>query len=146
MMIQSKPDTYRPATAYFFYLICAVVFMIQGCAPAFTWVKDENEGTSAIYPMPFKVVWDAIPATFKELALVKVDEDKKNRFFLAQGRMSLLSHGEKVSVFVEKVDEANTKVKVISKRTLRSDTAANNWEDPILNKLQELLGAPRLDN
>lgn len=137
---------YRLATACSFYLICAVVFMIQGCAPAFTWVKDENEGTVAIYPMPFKVVWDTIPATFKELDLVKVDEDKKKNFFLAQGKMSLLSHGEKVSVFVEKVDAANTKVKVISKRALRSDLAANNWEEPILSKLGELLGTSRLDN
>lgn len=120
--------------------------MIQGCIPALNWVKDEETGTSAIYPMPFKVVWDTIPVTFKELGLVKVDEDKKGKFFLAKGRMSLLSHGEKVSVFVEKVDELNTKVKVISKREIRFDTAANNWEDPILSKLKELLGTPRLDN
>jgi hypothetical protein len=145
-MIQLKPFTCRPATTFILYLLCAVVFTIQGCAPTLTWVKDENEGASAIYPMPFKVVWDTIPVTFKELGLVKVDEDKNKKFFLAQGKMSLLSHGEKVSVFVEKVDETNTKVKVISKRTLRSDTAANNWEEPILDKLNELLGTSRLDN
>lgn len=84
--------------------------------------------------------------TFKELGLVKVDEDIKKKMFLARGKMSLLSHGENISVFVEKMDETKTKVKVISKRELSNDTAANNWEDPVLDKLKELLGTPRLDN
>ena len=116
--------------------------MLQGCPPAITWVKDSGGGTSGVYPAPFQVVWDAIPAVFNDLGLAKVDESKKKGFFLAQGKMSLLSNGEKISVFVEKVDATNTKVKVVSRRVWSNDTAAENWEDPILNKLNELLLSP----
>ena len=114
--------------------------MGYGCIPTFSWIKDEGEGYSRVYQKPVQVVWDAIPIMIRELGAVMVDENKKKGYFLAENKISSLSHGEKILIVVEKVDETSAKVKVQSKRVWRSDIAANSWELPMLNKLDEMLG------
>ena len=114
--------------------------MGYGCIPTFSWIKDEGEGYSRVYQKPVQVVLDAMAIMIRELGGVMVDENKKKGYFLAENKISSLSHGEKILIVVEKVDETSAKVKVQSKRVWRSDIAANSWELPMLNKLDEMLG------
>lgn len=134
-------------TRRFFYFILMVVLAGQGCIPALSEIKDEGEEQSRIYQMPIQVVWDAVPLMVKELGPVMVDENKKRGYFLAENKMSTLSHGERILIVVEKVDAVNTKVKIQSKRIWMNDAAAKRWEIPMLNKLDVMLGQrqPRIE-
>ena len=127
-------------TRRFFYFILMVVLAGQGCIPALSEIKDEGEEQSRIYQMPIQVVWDAVPIMVKELGPVMVDENKTRGYFLAENKMSTLSHGERILIVVEKVDAVNTKVKIQSKRIWMNDAAAKRWEIPMLNKLDVMLG------
>lgn len=93
--------------------------------------------------MPVEIVWNTIPIVIKELELLMVFENKKEGYVLAENKMSMLSHGERIAIIVEKVDEVNTKVTVRSKRVFTSDVAATNWEAPILSKMDEVFGQVR---
>ncbi len=53
--------------------------------------------------------------------------------------MSFASYGENVAIFVEKVDESQTKVEVVSKRTLATNITAADWAPRIHKRLAELL-------
>lgn len=124
----------------FVYFILMVVFTGQGCAPFFSWLKDDEEIESRVYPMPYQVVWETIPGMFKGLGVELVDENKNKGYFLAETRMSSLSHGERITVAVEKIDATKTKVYIQSKRVWANDVASENWKIPMLDELDELLG------
>ena len=134
--------TTRPISCF----ILVAVFMSQGCIPFISWIKDDDAERSRSYQLPIQVVWEAVPIMIKELGLVMVDENKKKRYFLAENKMSALSHGERVVITLEKVDATNTNVKIQSKRLWASDAVATNWGVPMLDKLDEMLGQHRPDS
>lgn len=123
--------------------VLLILLMGQGCADFYAWVRDQSEGASRDYETPFQIVWEAIPAVVKELGPVIVDENKKKGYFLAERKRAGLSYGEKVSIFVEKIDALNTKVRVISKREWDNNLMATNWENPILDLLDKTLNQRR---
>ena len=114
--------------------------IVQGCITSEAWIRDEFDGSTKVYQMPVEVVWNAIPIVIKELELLMVDENKKAGYILAENKISMFSHGEKIAIIVEKIDEVSTRVIVRSKRVLSSDIAAKNWESPILSKMDEIFG------
>lgn len=117
--------------------------IMQGCITTTAWIRDELDGSTKVYKMPVEIVWNTIPIVIKELELLMVFENKKEGYVLAENKMSMLSHGERIAIIVEKVDEVNTKVTVRSKRVFTSDVAATNWEAPILSKMDEVFGQVR---
>ena len=128
------------------FICFTFMVILQGCIPALSWIKDEEETQSQVYRMPVQVVWDAVPLMIKELGARMVDENKKGGYFLAETKMSALSHGEKITIVVKKVDETNTRVNIQSKRIWSNDTAATNWGIPMFNKLDEMLGGVKISS
>ena len=65
-------------------------------------------------------------------------ENKQEGYILAQRGMSLGSYGENVAIFLDKTNDANkTKVEVVSKKAMSMNILATNWEDKIIEKLNE---------
>jgi len=58
---------------------------------------------------------------------------------LAKAGATSWSWGEKIAVFVEVVSPSRTQVEVVSKASLAPNVTARNWENPILNKIGDLL-------
>ncbi|MBI4388845.1 MAG: hypothetical protein HY580_01580 [Nitrospinae bacterium] len=132
----------KPKACFMQILLLAVLFG-QGCATSYTWVRDQGEGSFRDYQAPFEVVWEAIPIVVKELGPAIVDENRKKGYFLAEGEQSAFSYGQKITIYVKKIDRANTRVAVVSKREWTSDLIARNWEKPILDSLDRTLNQRR---
>ncbi len=118
-----------------------LVFLLSvaGCATLADARKAKGKGTSRVYDAPFETVWNAASETINELGLSLVGENKQERYILAEKKITALSYGEKVAVFVDEIDDERTKVEVVSKKAMATNVLAWNWEKPILNKLDEIL-------
>lgn len=139
------PVNYRaskPKACFLRILLLAVLFG-QGCVASYTWIRDQGDGSSRNYQVPFEVVWEAIPIVVKELGTTIVEENKKKGYFLAEGEQTAFSYGERIAIYVKKIDPANTQVEVVSKRQWTSDLIARNWEKPILDNLDKTLNQRR---
>ncbi|MBI5427982.1 MAG: hypothetical protein HZA02_06855 [Nitrospinae bacterium] len=132
----------KPQACFLRILLLAVLFG-QGCAASYTWIRDQGKGNSRHYQVPFEVVWEAIPIVVRELGPLIVEENKKKGYFLAEGEQTAFSYGERITIYVKKIDPANTQVEVVSKRQWTSDLTARNWEKPILDNLDKTLNQRR---
>jgi uncharacterized membrane protein YraQ (UPF0718 family) len=113
---------------------------VCGCSTIGDARKARGQGMSRIYNASFDTVWAAAPKALNELGLSIAGENKGEGYILGQKGLTAFSYGENVAVFVEKVNVEQTKVEVVSKKTLATNVFAWNWEKPILDKLSEMLG------
>ncbi len=118
----------------------------SGCATLSTVQAERGKGSFRVYPAPLKTVWEQTFQALSILGLKIVTPNEKERYFLAETGLSALSWGEKIAIFVEKVDESHTRVEVVSRRVVATNVFAYNWEPRILDKIDSLLiGAPSAD-
>ncbi len=121
------------------YNFIAVIFVIStlgGCATMADSITSKGSGSFATYEESYDVVWESILGIIVSSDLQLVSKDKKSGQILAQQGISVLSYGENVAVFVEKVgNEVRTRVEVVSKKAMATNIFAANWETYILKKL-----------
>lgn len=125
-------------------LILAIGFLCFGvcCSTIADARNGKGKGMARTYQGSFDTVWDTIPKAIKALGNGGpkiVGDNKQEGYILAQGGMSFVSYGENVAIFVEKIDDSQTKVEVVSKRTLATNVVAADWAPRIHKKLAELL-------
>ncbi len=121
-------------------LLAVLLLSAGGCSTLADVRRSQGQGTSRVYNARFDTVWGAIPKALEDLGLCVVSDNKEEGYVLAQKGMTLvLSAGENVAVFVTRVDEEKTKVEAVSKKVKMTDILARSWEEPILDKLSEML-------
>ncbi len=125
-------------------LALAIGFLLfgAGCSTIADARNSKGKGLVHTYAGSFDTVWDTIPKAIKALGgggPKIVGDNKQEGYILAQGGMSFASYGENVAIFVEKVNESQTKVEVVSKRTLATNITAADWAPRIHKRLAELL-------
>lgn len=119
-------------------VICSILLLvIAGCTTIADARAAKGTGKSRTYNATYDEVWEKLPTIISDLSLKVVGDNKEEGYILAQKEITLVSYGENVAVFVYKVDEANTKVEVVSKKSMQTNILAWNWEKPILDKLSE---------
>ena len=123
-----------------------IFLVLPGCASIYDWQEDTGHGKTRILHTPFEVVWLALPETIDYLGLELWDENKKERYILARRQSTGSSYGEKIAVFANPLSDSMTQVKVVSKRKWHSNVMAKNWEEPILDTLEQILSGPLPDN
>ena len=84
-------------------------------------------------------MWEKTNQTLKLLQLGVAESNQKEGYILAETGISAMSWGEKVAVFVEKVDASSTRVEVVSRKVVTTNIFAENWESRILDTLEVLL-------
>ena len=122
----------------------ALVFLVfllfaAGCATLADARTAKGSGTSRIYNASFDTVWETIPKAVHALGPKIVGENKQEGYILAEKEITAFSYGEKIAIFVDKIDDSRTKVEVVSKKAMATNILAWNWEKPILDKLSEML-------
>jgi uncharacterized lipoprotein len=122
-------------------LLVVPLLSMGGCSTIADARKDKGKGTTRIYNASFDTVWSTVPKALNNLGLSVAGENKEEGYVLAQKGLTAFSYGENVAVFVEKVDEKQTKVEVVSKKSMGTNVLAWNWEKPVLDKLSEMLGS-----
>lgn len=122
-------------------LFLAALLTAAGCQTSGDAVRARGQGKSRIYNAPFDTVWDTAPKAIGELGLDVVMSSKEEGSIVAQKPITAFSAGEHIAVFVERVNDEQTKVEVVSKKAMATNIFAWNWEKPILNKLSEMLSS-----
>ncbi len=111
---------------------------IQGCSTLADAKAAKGSGTAVVYAASFDEVWNAIPGVLKELQLPMITDNKATGEVLAQQGVTMMSYGENVAIYVEKVgNEVKTRVEVISKKSMATNVFATNWETRIIEKLNQ---------
>jgi hypothetical protein len=120
-------------------LLVLPLLLMDGCTTMADARKDKGHGTARIYKTSFEKVWTTVPTALSNLGLSVAGENKEEGYILGQKGPTALSPGENVAIFIEKVNTEQTSVEVVSKKSLKADILAKDWEKPVLDKLSELL-------
>lgn len=122
-----------------FLLLSFVLFLI-GCATIVDSISEKGTGQFRVYEKSFDTVWNAVLEVVSASKLQLVSENRENGQILAQEGMSAFSYGENVAIFVEKQgSEEKTRVEVVSKKTMKTNVLAKNWEPYTLKELDAKL-------
>lgn len=123
-----------------FLAAIAVVTYMSGCSTLADSRAAKGTGQSRQYSATVDEVWKAMPGVLAELSLPMVGDNKAEGYILAQRGMTPFSYGENVAIFVEQVNGVTqTRVEVVSKKTLATNVFAPDWSMEILDKLGEKL-------
>ena len=123
-------------------LLLVSVLFLSGCGTMAVDNAATGKGTgmSRTYSDSYETVWQTIPEAITSLGLHVVSTNRDEGFILAEHSMNFMtSVGERVAVYVDKIDDFHTRVEVVSRRLVATHILAPNWEGPVLNKLGELL-------
>lgn len=120
-------------------LFFTCISFFTGCATLASVRAEKGSGTSRVFPAPVETVWTTTLQATSTLGLSIAVSNEKESYILAETGISAFSWGEKVAVFVDKVDDSHARVEVVSKRVVTTNVFAYSWENRILDKVDELL-------
>ena len=113
--------------------------LVTGCATMADARYARGEGQSQVYNAPFEMVWKAVPQALASLGLPVAADNKQEGYILAERGITAFSWGEKVAVFVDRVDGNKTKVEVVSKRAMATNIFAPDWGPEVLQRVEQIL-------
>lgn len=85
--------------------------------------KQEGGGTSQVYPVPADKAWEIAKTVFRWEGSDAIEEHKDQNYMLTSSGINVVSAGAVMGAWVEKVDENNTKITVVTKRRLSLNAA-----------------------
>jgi hypothetical protein len=91
---------------------------VTGCATMGDVIqsKERGEGTRKVYPVNADQAWEIAKAVFRWERTDAIEEHRSEGYMLTSSRESLISWGTVMGVWIESVDNDNTRVTAIIKR------------------------------
>ena len=122
-------------------LFIVIAFLLPpGCTTVSDAKTDRGTGEARVYPRSKDLVWDVLLDVLGTTALKIVSENKDEGVILAKRGMTGFSFGEKVAIFVDETNEKpSTRVEIVNKRAVSSNTDAADWATIIFNRLDKVL-------
>lgn len=111
-------------------LSTAVVFA-AGCATTNDVIRVKesgSEGTSQVYAVPADQAWDIAKTVFRWEGADAIEEHKAENYMLTSSGPNLVSWGAVMGAWIERVDDTNTKVTVVTKRRISMNVATTLTE------------------
>lgn len=124
--------------------VLLLLVLFAGCATLEEARHSRGTGLSRVYSTPFVTVWNTVPQALTSLGLTISSENREQGYVLAKRGVTGFSWGEKVAVFVNRIDDMKTKVEIVSKRALATNITAADWGPKVLVRLAELLAAHQM--
>lgn len=123
----------------FVLALATVLSVCTGCGTLAGARDAKGTGARRVYDAPADEVWNAVPQALAALGLKIASSSRSDGCVLAEGGVSAWSWGEKIAVFVEEVSSSRTEVEVVRKKALATNATARDWENPVLNKIEDVL-------
>jgi hypothetical protein len=121
------------------FIIFAVLFQ-PGCATVSDAESARGTGEARVYPRTKELVWDVVMDILGTTSLKIVAEDRDKGVVLAKRGVTGFSYGEKVAIFVDPINEGSeTRVELVNRRVVESNTDAADWASIIFNRLDRVL-------
>ncbi len=121
------------------WMLLPVVMLLAGCATLSSVQAERGKGSIRVYPASFETVWEKANQALRILHLGVAESNQKEGYILAETGISASSWGEKVAIFIKKIDPASTQVEIVSRKVMATNIFAENWEPRILETLGVLL-------
>jgi hypothetical protein len=123
----------KPSIAKFALLTASLVGLILfvGCATTNDVIRVKeagSEGTTKVYPVTRDQAWDIARTVFRWEGADAIEEHKAEGYMLTSSGPNLVSWGAVMGAWVERVDDSNTKVTVVTKRRISVNVATTLTE------------------
>ncbi|HSP87477.1 MAG TPA: hypothetical protein VLN45_05050 [Ignavibacteriaceae bacterium] len=117
------------SSGFIIFNIC-LLFLItaSGCASMSDVLKSKDEGTVNVYPVNEEQAWKIALAVLRWEDCETIEEHRDENYMLTTTGMNLVSAGTLVGVWVEPVNENDTKVTIVTKRKMQTNIATGLTE------------------
>ena len=109
-------------------IILITVIIFSGCATMTDVLKDKEEGTVATYKIDKDNAWDIAKTVLRWEDCETIEENKLSNFMLTSVGRNFVSEGSLVGVWVEPINDEETKITVVSKRKVQTNLATGLTE------------------
>jgi len=92
-------------------------------------------GEKRIFQYPYDRVYQASLSSLLQIGLQVVEQNKNAGYLVAASGMSFLSYGERIAVFVKKIDADTSEVEVVSKAMVKTNLFAHDWKHDIFQEI-----------
>jgi hypothetical protein len=107
----------------------SMIIFASGCASMQELTKEVinarnsgKEGVTKVYPVTEKQAWDITRAVFHWEKTEEIEEHPDQGYVITSTGMKMLAFGSVMGVWIEPVDSDNTRITVIAKRRVKTDT------------------------
>ncbi len=118
----------------FSILLCLSLY---SCATMSDVLKDKDEGTAHAYPVTADQAWDISMTVLRWEDCETIEEHRSQGYMLTTVGQNFVSAGCLIGVWVEPVDNENTKVTVVTKRKVQTNLATGLTETTFQNRFQQ---------
>lgn len=109
-----------------FYIV--LLIMLVGCATMSDVLKDKDEGTAEIYNVDKDIAWEIATTVLRWEGCETIEEHKISNYMLTTVGQNFVSAGSLVGVWVDPIDNNNTKITVVTKRKVQTNIATGLTE------------------
>ena len=114
-------------------------FFLVGCATTSTVRSARGTGNTEIFNGSYDKVFDAAVGAVRDQAIEILEKDKSTGTILGKKGMGVVTYGERIGVYLYKVDDTHTRVEVISKKVLATTIFAKDWTGTIFESIHRNL-------
>lgn len=111
-----------------------LVFLFCGCTSINGIKNSQGSGVSRMYERSFDEAYDAALKAIRHLegfTIIEEDRGKGEIIAVRSMNMSVASSGERVALFLSRLNEQETKIEVVSKAIVVTQIFAPHWENQI---------------
>ncbi|HTL47619.1 MAG TPA: hypothetical protein VL688_06095 [Verrucomicrobiae bacterium] len=130
----------NPPIVRLFFCALSIAFL-AGCTTTHNIHGFRGKGKSATFDVAFMDAWESAKEAGNMMGLDIKEENLDAKYIVFGKRVSLMSYGEVVGVYVTPVSDGKARVEVVSKPKVRTNIFAPNWEDKYLESLTSLIHA-----
>jgi hypothetical protein len=109
--------------------VLSSIFLVSACASLGDLTEEVikaresgKEGITKVYPVNADEAWEITIAVFRWEKTDEVEEHRDRNYVITSTGMKMATFGSVMGVWIEPVDADHTKIKVITKRRVQSDT------------------------
>lgn len=122
-----------------FSVLLVLCSIFAGCASTATVRGARGTGRSEVYNYSYDKTYDAAVNAARDQAIEILEKDKETGTILGKKGVSAFSYGERIGIYLYKIEEAKTKVEVISAKVLATNVFAKDWTDAIFVAIRKNL-------
>lgn len=109
-------------------VLLVVLVWITGCATMGDVVTAKDEGTSQVYPVSADQAWEIAKTVLRWEGSDAIEEHRAEGYMLTSSGLNLISWGAVMGVWVDPIDQNQTKVTAVTKRRIAINVATTLTE------------------
>lgn len=113
---------------YTFLFILVTLFTLAGCASMSDVLQSKNEGTVNVYSVNEEQAWKIAMTVLRWENAETIEEHRNEHYMLTTTGVNLVSAGTLIGVWVEPVNDNDTKITVVTKRKMQTNVATGLTE------------------